>query len=57
MTKLRAAETIAKCVGRTPIQKVAGEPTRDFAIIDGLKGFPEAINSVFPDTQIQTLLR
>ena len=24
------------------------------AIIDGLKGFPEAINSVFPDTQIQT---
>jgi putative transposase len=24
------------------------------AIIDGLKGFPEAINSVFPATQIQT---
>jgi putative transposase len=26
------------------------------AIIDGLKGFPEAINSVFPETQIQTCI-
>ena len=26
------------------------------AIIDGLKGFPEAINSVFPQTQIQTCI-
>jgi putative transposase len=26
------------------------------AIIDGLKGFPEAINSVFPATQIQTCI-
>src|SRR5271165_6381843 len=26
------------------------------AIIDGLKGFPEAINAVFPETQIQTCI-
>jgi putative transposase len=26
------------------------------AIIDGLKGFPEAINGVFPETQIQTCI-
>ena len=26
------------------------------AIIDGLKGFPEAINAVFPETQIQTFI-
>src|SRR5580693_750802 len=26
------------------------------AIVDGLKGFPEAINSVFPETQIQTCI-
>jgi putative transposase len=26
------------------------------AIIDGLEGFPEAINSVFPETQIQTCI-
>jgi putative transposase len=26
------------------------------AVIDGLKGFPEAINSVFPETQIQTCI-
>jgi putative transposase len=26
------------------------------AIIDGLKGFPEAINSVFPQAQIQTCI-
>ncbi len=26
------------------------------AIIDGLKGFPEAIDSVFPETQIQTCI-
>src|SRR5450631_361664 len=26
------------------------------AIIDGLKGFPEAINSVFPETKIQTCI-
>jgi len=26
------------------------------AIIDGLKGFPEAINSVFPETQIRTCI-
>ena len=26
------------------------------AVVDGLKGFPEAINSVFPETQIQTCI-
>ncbi len=26
------------------------------AIVDGLKGFPEAINAVFPETQIQTCI-
>lgn len=26
------------------------------ASVDGLKGFPEAINSVFPDTQVQLCL-
>ena len=26
------------------------------AIVDGLKGFPDAINAVFPDTQIQTCI-
>jgi putative transposase len=24
------------------------------AVVDGLKGFPEAINAVFPDTLVQT---
>jgi putative transposase len=26
------------------------------AVVDGLKGFPEAINAVFPDTQVQTCI-
>ena len=26
------------------------------AVIDGLKGFPEAIRSVFPETQVQTCI-
>lgn len=26
------------------------------AIVDGLRGFPEAINAVFPDTQVQTCI-
>ncbi|MBV9248470.1 MAG: IS256 family transposase [Acetobacteraceae bacterium] len=26
------------------------------AVVDGLKGFPEAINSVFPDAQVQTCI-
>jgi putative transposase len=26
------------------------------AVIDGLKGFPEAITAVFPDTEIQTCI-
>jgi putative transposase len=24
------------------------------AVVDGLRGFPEAINAVFPETQVQT---
>jgi putative transposase len=34
--------------------KNRGENDILIAIIDGLKGFPEAINSVFPETEIQT---
>src|SRR4051794_421096 len=26
------------------------------AVVDGLKGFPEAINAVFPDTMVQTCI-
>jgi putative transposase len=26
------------------------------AVVDGLKGFPDAINAVFPETQIQTCI-
>ncbi len=26
------------------------------AVVDGLRGFPEAINAVFPDTQVQTCI-
>jgi putative transposase len=26
------------------------------AVVDGLKGFPEAISAVFPDTQVQTCI-
>ncbi|KVL84099.1 hypothetical protein WT02_34910 [Burkholderia stagnalis] len=26
------------------------------AVVDGLKGFPEAINSVFPETTVQTCI-
>lgn len=27
-----------------------------FAVVDGLKGFPEAINTVFPETTVQTCI-
>ena len=27
-----------------------------FAVVDGLKGFPEAINAVFPETIVQTCI-
>jgi putative transposase len=36
--------------------KNRGENDILIAIIDGLKGFPEAINSVFPETDIQTCI-
>ncbi len=26
------------------------------AVVDGLKGFPEAINAVFPETSVQTCI-
>jgi putative transposase len=26
------------------------------AVVDGLKGFPEAINAVFPQTEVQTCI-
>jgi hypothetical protein len=36
--------------------KQANEARDPRACADGLKGFPEAINSVFPQTQIQTCI-
>src|SRR6202051_3917968 len=41
--------------GVTEIKNCGGNDIL-IAIIDGLKGFPEAIKSVFPETQIQTCI-
>lgn len=40
------------------VNELRGRWSRDIliAVIDGLKGFPEAIRSVFPETQVQTCI-
>ncbi len=38
------------------MNEIKGRCTQDIliAVVDGLKGFPEAITAVFPDTVVQT---
>ena len=47
----------AKCWLRV-MNELLSRGLRDMliAVIDGLKGFPEAIRSVFPETQVQTCI-
>ncbi len=40
------------------MNEIKGRGTQDIliAVVDGLKGFPEAITAVFPDTVVQTCI-
>jgi transposase-like protein len=46
----RRCKLLAKCLNRAKESRSAGYTD---ACVDGLKGFPEAINTVFPGTEIQ----